>query len=152
MATAHSPQLHNGCHECHHECFPEVALKSYFFHPIQNTKHLVLTGAAQAFNTELVLKTKMVVALAFILVPDLGTMLLLWRNTCPKSFNLFSSDSRTATLVIQIWEDTEDNLICFHHPSGISSTEQSAKDHTNNHFEALHLHLQAELGTCHPAM
>lgn len=72
------------------ECFPEAALKGYFFHLVQNIwKHSALKCAIQEFNMnmEFALKVKMVAAIALGPVPDFGKYIATLEEYMPEELH-----------------------------------------------------------------
>ncbi|XP_053144809.1 uncharacterized protein LOC128342022 isoform X2 [Hemicordylus capensis] len=133
--------------------FPETALNGCFFHLVQNMrKHLALIGAVQEFdkNVEFALKAKMVVALAFVPVSDLGEYVASLEKYLPEELqpllNWFEDSyighpgRRGHSRLSPLFPPPMWNLF---------DRSLNTDDHTNNHAEAAHCRLRAELGVCH---
>ncbi|XP_010004373.1 PREDICTED: general transcription factor II-I-like [Chaetura pelagica] len=137
------------------ECFPGAALKGCFFHLVQSMrKHLASIHAIQEFdtNTEFALKANMVVALAFVPVPDLGEYVDALEEYLPKEHHC----------LLNWFEDSyvghPDGTRCSRQPPlfppsmwNLFDRTWSTEDCTTNHSEA-DRHLRAKLGISHPTI
>lgn len=138
------------------QCFPEVELRGCFFHLAHNIqKQLKHLGLQQLYNNDpdFALKAKMIVALCFVPVPHMDTYidalsddlqdelqpLLNWFEDNYIGRPLRRGNGRHSPLFpIEMWNQYDRTI--------------AGEDRTNNHAEAAHRKIYAELGMNHPVI
>ena len=138
------------------DCFPEVEIRGCFFHLAQNMrKHLAETGVSHTYNNDadFALKARMVIALAFVPIADIYAYVDVLANELPIELqpllnwfednyigrlNRRGNGRRPPLFPPEMW-----NL--YHRTL-------NREDRTNNHAEAAHRRLHAELGMHHPTI
>ncbi len=138
------------------EIYPHVGIKGCFFHLSQNLqRQLTAIGSTKLYNNdvEFALKTKMILALAFVPIDQLDPY-----------FDALANDLTTEHIPLLNW--FEDNYIGRLNRRGNSRRAPlfppeiwnvytrtiSQEDRTNNHAEAANRRLQSELGMDHPTI
>ncbi|XP_070593082.1 uncharacterized protein [Erythrolamprus reginae] len=138
------------------KCFPEVAVKGSLFHLAENIRErLIRDGMAHDYNTdpEFAVRAKMVLALAFVSVPDLDDYISALESYLPEPL----------LHLLHWFEDTYVGRPTRRHPGrqtplfpaavwNVFNRTQMAEDCTNNQSEAAHRRLRAQLGLCHPTI
>lgn len=138
------------------DCFPGVTIKGCFFHLAKNMKkRLAEMGHTALYNNDpdFALHAKMVISLAFVPINDLDRYvdelanelsaellpLLEWlEDTYIGRLNRRGNGRRPPVFPPEVW-NLYDRVL-------------TDEDRTNNHAEAAHRRLQAELGVDHPTI
>ena len=138
------------------ECFPNVRINGCFFHLAHNFhKHLKQMGLGIAYKNdpEFAIKAKMIVALSFVPVPRLPAYLEILSVNLPPELQVLldwfednylgrptrrGNERRPPLFPVEMWNQYERTI--------------QGEDRTNNHAEAAHRKIYAELGVHHPVI
>ena len=138
------------------ESFPGVIIEGCFFHLVHNVqKHLKQLGLQAFYNNDpnFALNAKMITSLCFVPVPHLDTYIDALARNLPEELlpllNFFEDNyvgrpqrrgtaRRSPLFPPDMWSQYDRTV--------------SGRDRTNNHAEATHRKIYAELGVSHPIL
>ena len=138
------------------DCFPDVQINGCFFHLSHNIhKQLKQCGLQSAYsnNPEFALKAKMITALSFVPIPSLGAYIDALADDLPDGLHPLldwfednyvgrplrrGNERRPPLFPPEMWNQYNRTV--------------TGMDRTNNHAEAAHRKIYAELGVHHPVI